>query len=131
MKIREYNTVWWAGIINNGFSPDVLMIHDNWQEDYGKWKNRQGKIYSSNRTVTIPVLQMICPSFHTFVDRREPCDWDICINISSLFDHDPKKNMGNNCTSALGNTTDQGPGYHRIPEECRPEYWRISRCNTV
>jgi len=24
-------------IINNGFPPGVLMIDDNWQEDYGKW----------------------------------------------------------------------------------------------
>ncbi|MCG8514154.1 MAG: hypothetical protein MI740_08435, partial [Halanaerobiales bacterium] len=24
-------------IIDNGFPPGVLMIDDNWQEDYGKW----------------------------------------------------------------------------------------------
>jgi hypothetical protein len=28
MMIQESNTAWWTGIINNGFSPDILMIHN-------------------------------------------------------------------------------------------------------
>jgi alpha-glucosidase len=30
-------------IINNGFPPGVLMIDDNWQEDYGKWDFHAGR----------------------------------------------------------------------------------------
>jgi alpha-glucosidase len=31
------------GIIDNGFSPGVLMIDDTWQEDYGKWVFHPGR----------------------------------------------------------------------------------------
>ncbi|MDX1284175.1 MAG: glycoside hydrolase family 31 protein [Draconibacterium sp.] len=30
-------------LIDNGFPPGVLMIDDNWQEDYGKWKFHPGR----------------------------------------------------------------------------------------
>jgi alpha-glucosidase (family GH31 glycosyl hydrolase) len=30
-------------ILDNGFPPGVLMIDDNWQEDYGKWNFHQGR----------------------------------------------------------------------------------------
>ncbi len=30
-------------IVDNGFPPGVLMIDDNWQEDYGTWKFRAGR----------------------------------------------------------------------------------------
>ncbi len=30
-------------IIDNGFPPGVLMIDDNWQEDYGKWEFHPGR----------------------------------------------------------------------------------------
>jgi len=30
-------------IIDNGFPPGVLMIDDNWQEDYGKWNFHPGR----------------------------------------------------------------------------------------
>lgn len=31
------------GILDNGFSPGVLMIDDTWQEDYGLWKFHPGR----------------------------------------------------------------------------------------
>lgn len=30
-------------VLHNGFPPGVLMIDDNWQEDYGKWEFHQGR----------------------------------------------------------------------------------------
>ena len=31
------------GILDNGFSPGVIMIDDTWQEDYGKWNFHPGR----------------------------------------------------------------------------------------
>ena len=31
------------GIMDHGFPPGVLMIDDNWQEDYGKWDFNKGR----------------------------------------------------------------------------------------
>ncbi len=33
-------------IVNNGFPPGVLMIDDNWQEDYGKWEFHPGRFFN-------------------------------------------------------------------------------------
>jgi len=30
-------------ILDNGFSPGVIMIDDTWQEDYGKWNFHPGR----------------------------------------------------------------------------------------
>src|SRR5690606_9861469 len=32
-----------SNILKHGFSPGVIMIDDNWQEDYGKWKFHPGR----------------------------------------------------------------------------------------
>jgi len=54
-------------ILNNGFPPGVLMIDDNWQEDYGKWDFHSGRF--SNPGVMIDslhhmgfkIMVWICP----------------------------------------------------------------------
>ena len=41
---NEEDILAYAGnIIKNGYSPGVLMIDDNWQEDYGKWTFPPGR----------------------------------------------------------------------------------------
>ena len=54
-------------IINNGFPPGVLMIDDNWQEDYGKWdfnlrKFKNAKVMiDSLHQMGFKVMLWICP----------------------------------------------------------------------
>lgn len=55
------------GITANGFKPGVLMIDDNWQEDYGKWTFHPGrfenpvKMVDSLHNMGFKVMMWICP----------------------------------------------------------------------
>lgn len=54
-------------IIANGFPPGVLMIDDNWQEDYGKWDFHPGRfpnpkaMMDSLHQMGFQVMVWICP----------------------------------------------------------------------
>ncbi len=54
-------------IIANGFPPGVLMIDDNWQEDYGKWNFHPGRfsdpkaMIDSLHSMGFKVMLWICP----------------------------------------------------------------------
>lgn len=54
-------------IIDNGFPPGVLMIDDNWQEDYGKWKFHPGRFPSPKAMIDelhelgFKVMLWVCP----------------------------------------------------------------------
>ncbi|MCB0476359.1 MAG: alpha-galactosidase, partial [Flavobacteriaceae bacterium] len=54
-------------IVDNGFSPGVLMIDDNWQEDYGKWNFHQGRFKDPKEMVDtlhdlgFKVMLWVCP----------------------------------------------------------------------
>ncbi len=54
-------------IIRNGFAPGVLMIDDNWQEDYGKWDFHPGRfpdpgaMMDSLHHMGFKVMLWICP----------------------------------------------------------------------
>jgi len=63
-------------IINNGFPPGVLMIDDNWQEDYGTWnfsprrfkdpKGMMKKLHSMGFKVMLWVCPFISPDSEVF-----------------------------------------------------------------
>ncbi len=54
-------------IIANGFPPGVLMIDDNWQEDYGKWNFHPGRFPEPKEMVDqlhamgFKVMVWVCP----------------------------------------------------------------------
>ncbi len=54
-------------IIKNGLPPGVLMIDDNWQEDYGKWNFHKGRfsdpkqMIDSLHTMGFKVMLWVCP----------------------------------------------------------------------
>ncbi len=54
-------------IISNGFPPGVLMIDDNWQEDYGKWNFHPGRfpdpkaMMDSLHQMGFKVMLWVCP----------------------------------------------------------------------
>ena len=54
-------------IVANGFPPGVLMIDDNWQEDYGKWNFHPGRfsdpkaMIDSLHQMGFKVMLWICP----------------------------------------------------------------------
>jgi alpha-glucosidase len=54
-------------IIANGFPPGVLMIDDNWQEDYGKWNFHPGrfpnpaKMMDQLHDMGFKVMVWVCP----------------------------------------------------------------------
>lgn len=54
-------------LINNGFPPGVLMIDDNWQEDYGKWDFHPGRFSNPKAMIEelhemdFKVMVWICP----------------------------------------------------------------------
>ncbi len=54
-------------IIANGFPPGVLMIDDNWQEDYGKWEFHQERfpnpkaMMDSLHQMGFQVMMWVCP----------------------------------------------------------------------
>ncbi len=54
-------------IIDNGFPPGVLMIDDNWQEDYGKWTFHPGRFSNPKAMIQelhqlgFKVMVWVCP----------------------------------------------------------------------
>lgn len=54
-------------VIDNGFPPGVLMIDDNWQEDYGKWNFHQGRFPDPKAMIDelhdlgFKVMLWVCP----------------------------------------------------------------------
>lgn len=56
-------------LINNGFPPAVIMIDDNWQEDYGNWDFHPGRfndpetMVDSLHSMGFKVMLWICPFF--------------------------------------------------------------------
>jgi alpha-glucosidase (family GH31 glycosyl hydrolase) len=54
-------------IVDNGFPPGVLMIDDNWQEDYGKWNFHPGRFSDPKammrelHTLGFKVMVWVCP----------------------------------------------------------------------
>ncbi|WP_372935316.1 TIM-barrel domain-containing protein, partial [Mariniphaga sediminis] len=54
-------------IIANDFPPGVLMIDDNWQEDYGKWEFHEGRfsnpkmMIDSLHAMGFKVMLWVCP----------------------------------------------------------------------
>jgi alpha-glucosidase len=54
-------------IIANGFPPGVLMIDDNWQEDYGKWNFHPGRFPDPRKMINdlhkmgFKVMVWVCP----------------------------------------------------------------------
>jgi alpha-glucosidase len=54
-------------IISKGFNPGVLMIDDNWQEDYGKWNFHEGRFSDSKMMIDslhamgFKVMLWVCP----------------------------------------------------------------------
>ena len=54
-------------IIANGFPPGVLMIDDNWQEDYGKWNFHPGRFPDPGKMIDdlhemgFKVMVWVCP----------------------------------------------------------------------
>jgi alpha-glucosidase (family GH31 glycosyl hydrolase) len=55
------------GIIDNGFPPGVIMIDDNWQEDYGTWRFHPARfpdpkaMIDSLHTMGFKVMLWTCP----------------------------------------------------------------------
>lgn len=70
-------------ILNSGFPPGVLMIDDNWQEDYGKWDFHPGRfpnpseMMDSLHLMGFKVMMWICPfispdcDVYRFLEKRE------------------------------------------------------------
>ena len=54
-------------IVDNGFEPGVLMIDDNWQEDYGKWTFHPGRFPDPKAMIQelhgmgFKVMVWVCP----------------------------------------------------------------------
>lgn len=54
-------------IVSNGFPPGVIMIDDNWQEDYGKWEFHKGRfsepkaMVNSLHAMGFKVMLWVCP----------------------------------------------------------------------
>jgi len=69
-------------IISNGFPPGVLMIDDNWQEDYGKWDFHQGRfpnpklMMDSLHNMGFKVMLWICPFVSPDCDVYRELDAD-------------------------------------------------------
>ena len=61
-------------IIDNGFPPGVIMIDDNWQEDYGTWNFKAAKFSDPKKmigrlhTLGFKVMLWVCP----FVSADSP-----------------------------------------------------------
>jgi alpha-glucosidase len=54
-------------IVDNGLPPGVLMIDDNWQEDYGKWTFHPGRfpdpkaMMKELHALGFKVMVWVCP----------------------------------------------------------------------
>jgi alpha-glucosidase len=61
-------------IRDNGFPPGVLMIDDNWQQNYGQWDFRKNKFPDAKAMVRtlhaqgFKVMLWVCPFVHTNCD---------------------------------------------------------------
>ena len=59
------------GIEDNGFPPGVLMIDDNWQQNYGQWDFKKDKFLDPKRMIAhlhergFKVMLWICPFVNT------------------------------------------------------------------
>ena len=59
------------GIMDNGFPPGVLMIDDNWQQNYGQWDFRPNKFADPKGMIStlhqqgFQVMLWVCPFVHT------------------------------------------------------------------
>jgi alpha-glucosidase (family GH31 glycosyl hydrolase) len=59
------------GIKENGFPPGVLMIDDNWQQNYGQWDFKSGKFPDARQMIAqlhrqgFKVMVWICPFVNT------------------------------------------------------------------
>lgn len=55
------------GILDHGFPAGVLMVDDNWQEDYGKWDFKEGKFSDPKAMIAalhadgFKVMLWVCP----------------------------------------------------------------------
>tara|TARA_X000001036_G_C20649550_1_gene794407 strand:- start:79 stop:1620 length:1542 start_codon:yes stop_codon:yes gene_type:complete len=55
------------GIVDNGMPPGIIMIDDNWQEDYGKWDFHQGRfpdpkaMMKELKEMGFKVMLWVCP----------------------------------------------------------------------
>jgi alpha-glucosidase len=55
-------------IVDNGLPPGVLMIDDNWQEDYGKWNFHPGRfgdpkaMMQELHNLGFKIMLWVCPS---------------------------------------------------------------------
>lgn len=62
-KVLDYA----KSILNHGFPPGILIIDDNWQEDYGNWKFHPGRFPKPEEMVSqlhelgFKVMMWICP----------------------------------------------------------------------
>ncbi len=76
-------------ILRHGYPPGVLMIDDNWQEDYGKWDFHPGRfpdpamMMDSLHRMGFRVMLWVCP----FVSPD--CDVYRRLNARGLFMQDP------------------------------------------
>ena len=79
-------------IISNGFPPGVLMIDDNWQEDYGKWDfhlrrfSNPGEMISELHNMGFKIMLWVCPfiSPDSDVYRKLEADGALLKNEDSL-----------------------------------------------
>jgi len=76
-------------IIESGFPPGVLMIDDNWQEDYGKWVFHPGRfpdphmMIDSLHSMGFKIMMWICPFISPDSDVfRELRDSDFLLKTS-------------------------------------------------
>ncbi|HYG21354.1 MAG TPA: glycoside hydrolase family 31 protein [Verrucomicrobiae bacterium] len=59
------------GILDNDFPPGVLMIDDNWQQNYGQWDFRKNKFPDAKGMIRtlhakgFKVMLWVCPFVHT------------------------------------------------------------------
>ena len=76
-------------ILDNGYPPGVLMIDDNWQEDYGKWNFHPGRfpdphmMMDSLHRMGFKVMLWVCP----FVSPD--CDVYRRLNAQGVFMQHP------------------------------------------
>ncbi|MEO7181967.1 MAG: glycoside hydrolase family 31 protein [Gemmatimonadaceae bacterium] len=56
-----------TGVVSHGLPPGVLMIDDNWQEDYGRWRFHPGRFHEPRAMVDslhalgFKVMLWVCP----------------------------------------------------------------------
>lgn len=99
-------------ILGNGFPPGVIMIDDNWQEDYGTWKFHPGKFPNPTAMIDtllqwgFKVMVWVCP----FVSPDSEMFRKLLSDSSLLRDNDGYSKMVKwwNGSSAVLDFTDSG-----------------------